>query len=59
MSTALAREPRHGPCMPIPTTSSDPGSTRDVYFNDLTVVPEPASATLGLIGTVLLLRRRR
>ncbi len=39
--------------------SAGSGSTRDVYFNNLTVVPEPASAALGLIGSVLLLRRRR
>jgi hypothetical protein len=39
--------------------SAGGGSTRDVYFNNLTVVPEPASAVLGLIGSVLLIRRRR
>ena len=31
----------------------------NLFFNSLTVVPEPASAALGLIGATLLLRRRR
>lgn len=35
------------------------GSDFDVYFNDLTVVPEPSTALLGAIGSLLLLRRRR
>lgn len=39
--------------------SAGSGATRDVYFNNLSVIPEPASAMLGLVGSVLLLRRRR
>lgn len=35
------------------------GGQFDVYFNNLTVVPEPGAAALGLIGAALLLRRRR
>lgn len=36
------------------------GAAEDnLFFNNLTVVPEPASAFLGLIGATLLLRRRR
>lgn len=35
------------------------GANHDVFFNNLTVVPEPSSAALGLIGTLALLRRRR
>lgn len=35
------------------------GGQFDVYFNNLTVVPEPGAAALGLVGTALLLRRRR
>ncbi|MES2658456.1 MAG: hypothetical protein V4689_07545 [Verrucomicrobiota bacterium] len=31
----------------------------NLYFNSLTVVPEPASAALGLLGMLLILRRRR
>lgn len=36
--------------------SADPNN---VFFNNLSVIPEPSSAALGLIGAVLLLRRRR
>lgn len=35
------------------------GGSQDAHFNSLTVVPEPASAALGLLGGALLLRRRR
>lgn len=41
----------------------NPGGTNwagtDAFTANFTVVPEPASAMLGLIGSVLLLRRRR
>lgn len=39
--------------------SADSGSGRDGFVDNIVVVPEPASAALGLIGTALLLRRRR
>jgi hypothetical protein len=39
--------------------SADSGSGRDGFVDNILVVPEPASAVLGLLGTVLLLRRRR
>lgn len=40
------------------TTGS--GAAQDnLFFNSLTVVPEPTSAVLGLLGSVILLRRRR
>jgi hypothetical protein len=43
--------------------NANPGSTSwgstDAFTATFTVVPEPASATLGLIGAALLLRRRR
>ncbi len=35
------------------------GGAANVFFNGLTVVPEPSSAFLGLFGSLLLLRRRR
>ncbi len=36
------------------------GAAQDnLYFNNLTVIPEPSSAVLGLIGSMLLLRRRK
>ncbi len=41
------------------TNSAGSGSTRDVYFNNLTVVPESISEALGLLGALLLLRRRK
>ena len=40
-------------------TSGGSGGNFDVYFNNITVVPEPTSAALGLLGAALLLRRRR
>ena len=35
------------------------GGSQDAHFNNLTVVPEPGAAALGLVGAALLLRRRR
>lgn len=35
------------------------GGGNDSHFNSLSIVPEPASAALGLLGMALLLRRRR
>jgi hypothetical protein len=34
-------------------------SANNLFFNNLTVIPEPASALLGSLGVLLLLRRRR
>lgn len=35
------------------------GDSNNLFANSFTVVPEPAAAMLGLIGSVLLLRRRK
>jgi len=41
-------------------SQTDNGSAQNnLFFNSLTVVPEPSSALLGLLGATLLLRRRR
>jgi hypothetical protein len=39
--------------------SAETGSGNDGFVDNITVVPEPASAALGLLGATLLLRRRR
>jgi len=39
--------------------SAGSGGGNDVYFNNLTVVPEPSAALLGGLGALALLRRRR
>ena len=43
----------------IYNNSAGGGSTRDVYFNNLTIIPEPSAALLGGFGALALLRRRR
>lgn len=35
------------------------GGPHDAFYNNMTLVPEPSSSALGLLGAVLLLRRRR
>lgn len=40
-------------------TTGGGAAADNLFFNNLSVVPEPASAVLGLIGATVLLRRRR
>lgn len=40
-------------------TGSGSGGNYDVFFNNISVVPEPSAALLGGIGLLALLRRRR
>jgi hypothetical protein len=39
--------------------SADAGAGRDGFLDNVSIVPEPTSAALGLIGSLALLRRRR
>lgn len=39
--------------------SAGSGDGGNLYFNNLTVVPEPSAALLGSLGVLALLRRRR
>jgi hypothetical protein len=56
-SGTIANSPVDG--IQVYNNSAGSGSAPNVYFNDLTVIPEPTAAALGLLGSVLLLRRRR
>lgn len=42
----------------ISSTDND-NSANNLYFNNLSIVPEPSSALLGALGAMMLLRRRR
>jgi len=41
------------------TQNADAGAANNLYFNNLTVVPEPSAALLGAIGSLILFRRRK
>lgn len=43
----------------ISSTTGNGASQDNLYFNNLTVVPEPSAALLGGLGALMLLRRRR